>query len=392
MRHADESPPKVMWCSGDVVDLEFLRGEHKHCQSAINLGDWAWAWNTTDRARAPVSIASADVFHIYGISLSYIFAPPRTFLMQDVHAQANPNHTSWAHLLDVNPEGPTVTQTPTDEYGIAAITAVRKRGVERECLVHWHNYGRGQATWERERTVEGTESFQRLIHATPQMIKGRTSARSVAEWKNLQRNSAANAEDDSGEPLGYMDANDANATRVGTLPGAIRLEIFRNLCQTNAPKGIMDDLYSVLLDAEPVGNARCRREWDSTSKRGGPLHRTCVTCAMANGILWNGASANAQVRELTRHTHHECPTSILLLDTVYRAVAEATCSNAVESRRIDHLSPRELTNELRLPLVTGYRHIDHMRMSADNTPMHHSSLHSSQWPTLPSYDVDGRTA
>ena len=152
MRHADESPPKVMWCSGDVVDLEFLRGEHKHCQSAINLGDWAWAWNTTDRARAPVSIASADVFHIYGISLSYIFAPPRTFLMQDVHAQANPNHTSWAHLLDVNPEGPTVTQTPTDEYGIAAITAVRKRGVERECLVHWHNYGRGQATWERERT------------------------------------------------------------------------------------------------------------------------------------------------------------------------------------------------------------------------------------------------
>ena len=70
--------------------------------------------------------------------------------MQDVHAQTDPNHTSWAHLLDVNPEGPTVTPTPTDEYGIAAITAVRKRGVERECLVHWHNYGRGQATWERE--------------------------------------------------------------------------------------------------------------------------------------------------------------------------------------------------------------------------------------------------
>jgi hypothetical protein len=77
MRHADESPPKVMWCGGDVVDFDFLRREHKHCQSAINLGDWAWAWNTTDRARAPVSIASADVFHIYGISLhvSYIFAP-----------------------------------------------------------------------------------------------------------------------------------------------------------------------------------------------------------------------------------------------------------------------------------------------------------------------------
>ena len=89
---------------------------------------------------------------------------------------------------------------------------------------------------------------------------------------------------------------------------------------------------------------------------------------MTRGLLWNGNRMFEHVRELARHAHLECPTTILLLDTILRAVAEMTCSNAVEARRIDHLSPRDLVAEFRLPLVTGYRHFDQMRISVDSPP------------------------
>jgi hypothetical protein len=45
-----------------------------------------------------------------------------------------------------------------------------------------------------------------------------------------------------------------------------------------------------------------------------------------------------------------------------------TCSNIVEARRIDHLSPRDLVTEFRLPLITGYRHFDQMRITVDCPP------------------------
>ena len=89
---------------------------------------------------------------------------------------------------------------------------------------------------------------------------------------------------------------------------------------------------------------------------------------MTRGLLWNGNAQLAHVRKLNRHAHLECPTTVLLLDTLLRAVAEMTCSSAIEARRIDHLSPRDLVSELRLPLVTGYRHFDQMRITRDSPP------------------------
>ena len=77
------------------------------------------------------------------------------------------------------------------------------------------------------------------------------------------------------------------------------------------------------------------------------------------------------------HTHLECPSTILLLDTIYRAVMTITCVNAKEEVRIRSLSPRELVEEFRLELVTGYRHADQSRVTKGHydLPMKDCTVH-----------------
>ena len=116
------------------------------------------------------------------------------------HAPRDPAHTSWAFLLDTNPAGTPAAPVPVGEYGVAAITAVRATNNSREYYIHWHGYGRREATWESEHNVRLTECFQRLIQATPQMVEGRSTARSASEWRHLQRKGASNEGDDSGHP------------------------------------------------------------------------------------------------------------------------------------------------------------------------------------------------
>ena len=95
-RHKETEIKDIQWCGGEIMDWEFLENKHKTNRSAINLGDWAWAYNTTDRARNPVNLASADVFHIYNLALSYMFHPPRTFsLLYTYNSQTkHPEHTT----------------------------------------------------------------------------------------------------------------------------------------------------------------------------------------------------------------------------------------------------------------------------------------------------------
>ena len=81
-RHEDKAPPPITWFGGEVVDWDFLEGRTFICKSAVNLGHWEWQMNTTDRARPPVAMASADVHHIYWQQLSYLLSeiqPPRVF-------------------------------------------------------------------------------------------------------------------------------------------------------------------------------------------------------------------------------------------------------------------------------------------------------------------------
>ena len=105
-RHEEEQPPDVQWCGGKVMDWSILRPDGGDSLGAVNLGDWAWAWHPTDRTRPPIPAASADVFHLYNISLSYNHCPPRPLSLLDVHHPPDPDHTTWADLLVPPPPDP----------------------------------------------------------------------------------------------------------------------------------------------------------------------------------------------------------------------------------------------------------------------------------------------
>ena len=177
-RHKKTEIKDIQWCGGEIMDWEFLENKHKTNRSAINLGDWACAYNTTDRARNPVSLASADVFHIYNLALSYMFHPPRAFSLLDTYNSQtkHPEHTTWADLLDTEgnltaqtkPEKGKETEEPPDqqenkEYTVENILAFRwcpKEG--REYYVQWKDYSGSWDTWQKENTIKHTEAFARF--------------------------------------------------------------------------------------------------------------------------------------------------------------------------------------------------------------------------------------
>ena len=101
-RHDDEQPPPVLWCGGEVVDWEMLRGRSAVNRGAVNLGAWQWAFGVTDRERPAVSCASADVHHLYMQQLSWLWTPIRTF--DPRRGTGDEAHTSWVDLLDVGRE------------------------------------------------------------------------------------------------------------------------------------------------------------------------------------------------------------------------------------------------------------------------------------------------
>ena len=225
----------------------------------------------------------------------------------------------------------------------------------RTYLVRWRGYGRSEDTLEPERRVKHTDAFARFVHKTPTLQGPAGGFSTEAQWRKRRRD--PNPGDDTGSPL----EDSAMATRLGLL---------RNMAASDAHRGPLDNLYSVLTDAFRVGPSRCRRK--------GPLRATCPCCFLTRNPHTTTVGRNttqhhahshptatatkqtpAEPRtlsptETTSHTHLECPNTMLLLDTVYRAVTQRTASNAREQRRIDSLAPNTLTFEKRLPLVTGH--------------------------------------
>lgn len=93
-RQREGTPPPVMWSSGKVVDVNFLRDEQAPNKGAVNPGDWAWHYGVTDRTRKPVKVSTADVFHLYSLMLSHLHTPPRTFDPSAVHDEDAAEHTT----------------------------------------------------------------------------------------------------------------------------------------------------------------------------------------------------------------------------------------------------------------------------------------------------------
>lgn len=244
------------------MDMDFITGAHDRSGGAVNLGDWAWAHHTTDRTRAPVRLADADVFHIYNIALSYLFCPPRTFSLADIHVPPSHTHTTWADLLEPDATVTQHTAVMEGEYGVEAITAVRLRGGVREYLVHWRKHEGGGTTWEKEHRVKHTHCLERLMVHTPE---GATNVTLSAHLRKRKHRDPSQG--------------DEEGSAAGGIYTAVRLNIFKNLMHSNAPRAAMDTLYSVLMDALPVGNGRCGKR--------GPYHKTCVCCSMTRGCMWH---------------------------------------------------------------------------------------------------------
>ena len=325
-RHPDDKPPAVMWCGGRVLDWDVLECRHGHSNSAANLGDWAWSFHTTDRARPPVSLASADVFHIYNLRLSYLHYPPRTFDLEHVHEQPNMSGTTWVDLL--SPTTADATRSTDDKVSRILAARARPDGTA-EYLVRWYGCSTRDDTWVTRRQVARTAAFDRFCHRSHTSHVDASVAR---QWLRKKDN---NPSDDSGTPQ-------------PDIARTIRLGIFRNLRRSDARRTATDSLYSVLLDAEPIGNGRCRRKL---------LPTTCSICRLLRGD---------ERTQTTRHAHLECPDTAFLLSCLQRIAIELTGTNQKDVVRLRNCTAREIVNEHRLPLITGYRFTHDLRTSVDS--------------------------
>jgi hypothetical protein len=128
----------------------------------------------------------------------------------------------------------------------------------------------------------------------------------------------------------------------------LRLAVFSGRRGHGVCRRDEDSQYSILNDAEPFGDKRCRRPC-------GPTKGVCVQCLLVAG---------ERVSETGRHARKDCPFTATILDTAYRAVLQTTALNATEIARVTGLSIYQLTTEQGLALLTGHRAQDKMRSAA----------------------------
>ena len=188
---AHHSASPIQWCGGGVLDWNLLDNQRTQSSGAVNPGDWAWAFNPTDRARPSISVASADVFHIYNLRLSYLHSPPRTFDLEQVHAPTAADSTSWANLHD-----PTLADTGIHtEHIVSRILDARTcTNNSIEYLVRWYGHSADSDTWVSSRTVKDTNAFERFCHTER---PGNNDAGAARQWL---RKRDSNPSDDSGSP------------------------------------------------------------------------------------------------------------------------------------------------------------------------------------------------
>jgi len=100
-------------------------------------------------------------------------------------------------------------------------------------------------------------------------------------------------------------------------------------------RGTVDKMYSVLTDAEPIGNGRCRKV--------GPYRQKCTA--------------------------------------LFRGYVKASGTNAAEVARLDGMSVDDVMHEFRLHLTSGYRFFDNLVAEAKEAQM-------QVWRTAPELPSD----
>ena len=316
-RREDQRDPPILWYGGHVYDQRLVDAREIPYGGGVNLSHWAWAYGLTDREREPRGAANTDVFHIYELLLSYLFVPPRTFdCSRDHERDTDALGVGWTHLLA--PHGGWADK----EYDIERIVAWRDSGTGGEYLVRWAGYGAHMDTWEPQEEIEATDAFRRYDYSP------------VADVRSPETR-ACN---------GRMSATHG----LSRWECATRADIFAQRSRWQAHRGTMDMHYSVLTDAEPLGNDRCRKV--------GPSWRTCNWCLFFRGM---------RIRETVNHAHLDCPVVRMALDTVFRAAVAVGCVNETAERRWRMLSVDDLVREQRTGLVTGVRLENVMRGTAE---------------------------
>ena len=122
----------------------------------------------TDRVRPAVSVASADVHHIYNLMLSRLFKPVRTFDL-DARPESNPDvsreHTWWGDLLEES-------GGQNGEFEIDAIVDSRVNAANGkwEYLVRWRHYSDEWDSWEslNEKNTKHAAALAAYWAAAPQ--------------------------------------------------------------------------------------------------------------------------------------------------------------------------------------------------------------------------------
>ena len=317
-RQRDEKrqPTPITWCGGAVVDTAFLLGTSQRNRGAVNLGDWHWHYAATDRVREPISMANADVHHIYEMLLADLFTPMRTMNPEGhTGSERRPDgrdHTHWGDILSL-------PDTEDGGYEILAVRGERRRSDgQTECLVQWNGYGGEWDDWVPRAEVEGTRALAVFEEdAATETGGGRNAGTPLQSAVGRRGQGCVNT------------TNDISRMRYG---------IFATLLDANLDKLTQNSMYSILADAEPIGNQRCGKR--------GARHMKCDLCLLILGL---------SVQETGRHAHLKCPFTTLVLDLAYRAAAQTMTMNAAEQTRLRGLCPMQLVREFRHDLVTGYK-------------------------------------
>ena len=307
-----------MWCSGAVVDWDMLRevdGTPRTvpCVGSCNPAHWTWRHTHTDRTHEPTLVSDVDTHTIYFMLLSRLYRPMRTFATGVEAARgAQVGHTTWVDLL-------LPAALDRKEFVISRLVDDKVVGNgQRLYRVRWEGFTGEWDTWEPEADLADTTA----------LASYRADGNGVARDRTMV----------------VAMAPDGTASDMLT---TLRARVMAGRVSHGINKLTAHKWESVLADAEPLGQGRCRKV--------GASHARCTACRCMLGV---------SVVESCRHAHLECPLTVRILAIVQRSAMQVMGTNLDARQETLTLSDVDLVDKHKLLLVTGYRLVDMARGSA----------------------------
>ena len=228
--HQELGQPKeltALVCAGKIVNVPLFAHsapQQAGWRAAVDPSRWAYQFGDTTRTRPAVPLPKLAVKQLYALQLSRLFRPMRTFdearAPEDLLA-----HTSWIDLLDETSHERQLRSTEVeDEFVVERI--IRSRcdvdGSDLEYLVKWEGYDkREDRSWVPRGELLNTDA--------------------LAAFETRQQTDSTVEEEE--EPTASPERR-------------MMYRIFNGLQHEAIPRSVTDSVYSILADAEPIGNGR----------------------------------------------------------------------------------------------------------------------------------------